>query len=237
MEVRYISNVTKEFDDMYRILIYKEPRPFIINSGSIKRSKNEVKDEDYKPSVSSLSRTKSLIRDLVLANDFDLFCTFTFDPDKVNRFSFESCWSKMSRWLHHQKENNPDFSYLIVPEHHKDGAWHFHALISHYSGTLRDSKHKSSSGRIVYNMTSYRSGFSTAVKIDNREAVSNYVTKYITKDFIKKFNQRRFFCSRNLNRPIKVSNSPIFSCSLPLFRHKLYDGESYELYELDKNLY
>lgn len=234
MQVRFISNVTKEYDDMFKVVIYKEPRPCIVNDGRIKRNKNEVDHDDYVPEISSLTRTKTLIRDIVLSNDFDLFCTFTFDPDKVDRFNFQSCWSKMSRWLHHQKENNSSFTYLIVPEQHKSGAWHFHALISHYSGSLRDSKHKSSSGRPVYNMTSYRSGFSTAVKIDNREAVANYVTKYITKDFIKTFNQRRFFCSRNLKRPIKTVNSPVFSLSLPLFRDHVYSGDSYDIFEISK---
>lgn len=233
MQVRFISNITKEYDDMYKIMIYKQPRAVICNEGRIKRHKSEVKD-DYTPEVSSLSRTKTLVRDIVLCNDFELFCTFTFDQTKVNRFSFTACWGKMSRWLHHQKENNKDFMYLIIPEKHKNGAWHFHALISHYSGSLRDSKHYSPSGRRVYNITSYRSGFSSAVKIDSREKVSSYVTKYITKDFIKEFNQRRFFCSRNLRRPVKEVNSRVFSVSLPMFRHHQYDGGDFDIYTVEK---
>lgn len=234
MQVRYISNITKEYNDMYKIMIYKEPRAFLVNEGNVKRSRHEVDDDTYEPTVSSLSRTKTLIRDIVLCNDFELFCTFTFDPDKVDRYSLAACWGKMQRWLHHQKDNNPDFKYLIVPEQHKDGAWHFHALISHYSGSLRDSKHKSGSGRTVYNMTSYRSGFSTAVKIDNKEAVAHYVTKYITKDFIKTFNQRRFFSSCNLERPVKTVNSPVFRASLPIFRHHLYDGGNFDIFAVEK---
>lgn len=235
MQVRYISNITKEYPDMFKVVIYKRPRPFLVNDGtSTKRPSELVKDEDYNPEISSLRRTKALIHDLVVCNDFELFCTFTFDPDKVNRFNYEACKGKMIRWLRHQQEKSKDFKYLVVPEQHKNGAWHFHALISHYKGSLRDSHHKSGSGRIVYNMTSYRSGFSTAVRIDNREAVGRYVTKYITKDFIKKFNRRRFFCSRGLLRPAKEINSSVFRDSLPLARHHDYDGGDFDIFTVDK---
>lgn len=231
MQVHIINNVTKEYPDMIKVMIYKQPQVYVREQGSTKRNKVQV-DENYEPSITSLSRTKSLIRDIVICNDFELFCTFTFDPDKVDRYNLMSCWCKMSRWIRHQKERSPDLKYLIIPEQHKDGAWHFHALISHYKGSLRDSKHKSATGLPVYNMTSYRGGFSTAVYIEDKEAVSHYVAKYITKDFVKKFNQRRFFCSRNLIRPVKTVNSPIFSLSLPLFRQKVADYSDREIYRL-----
>lgn len=231
MSVRVINNITKEYPDMIKVCIYKIPQYYYYEEGKTKRNKVEV-SEDYTPSITSLSRTKTLVSDLVLCNDFELFCTFTFDPDKVDRFSLSACWGKMSRWLRHQKDNSPDFKYLIIPEQHKSGAWHFHALISHYKGSLRNSNHKSGSGMPIYNLTSYRSGFSTAVRIENKEGVAAYITKYITKDFIKTFNQRRFFCSRNLIRPRKTVNSPIFSLTLPLFRRKVADYSDRELYTI-----
>ena len=231
MDVRFISNITKEYPDMIRVMIYKSPRPYIVPEYNAKRCPADI--DEYKPRISSLQRTKTLVRDIVLCNDFELFCTFTFDPDKVDRFNYSACCGLISRWIHNQKTKNPDMKYLFIPEQHKSGAWHFHALISGYKGSLRDSKHKSSSGRQVYNMTSYRGGFSTAVKIDNKVAVSNYVVKYISKSFIKLFNKKRFFCSRNLKRPIKSVNSPIFDKTLPIFRRHLYDGGDYDLYAVE----
>lgn len=233
MNVRIIQNITKEYPDMFKVVVYREPRYLIEPENRIKRNKNVV-NEDYTPEISSLSRTKTLVRDIVLCNDFDLFATFTFDPDKVNRYSYSECWGKFQRWIHHQKERSPELKYLLVPEQHKDGAWHFHALISHFKGSLRDSKHKTGTGRNIFNITSYRSGFSTAVYIDNKEAVSHYVTKYITKDFIKKFNQRRFTCSRNLIRPVKTINSPVLSFSLPLMKERIYESLDFELYNVAK---
>ena len=229
-EVRVINNIVKEYPTMFKVCSFKHPRIYV-NDGGVKRVK-EIVGDDYIPKLSSLSRTKTLIHDLILCNDFDLFCTFTFDPEKVDRFNFNACSYKVSRWIHHQKEKSPDMKYLIVPEQHKSGAWHFHALISQYKGTLRDSKHTSSTGRRVYNITSYRSGFSTAVKIDDREAVAVYVSKYITKDFIRMFNRRRFACSRNLIRPTKYINSDILKNTLPLFKEKIYEDQDFFYYSI-----
>lgn len=229
-EVRVIDNITKEYPDMIKVISFKNSRIYV-RDGSTKRPRDIV-DSDYRPQISSLARTKTLIHDLVLCNDFELFCTFTFDPDKVNRFSYLACLATMSKWLHNQKDKSPNFMYLVVPEQHKNGAWHFHALISHYNGTLRDSKHKTGTGRRVYNVTSFRSGFSTAVRIDSRESVANYVTKYITKDFIRYFNHRRFICSQNLKRPIKTYNSDLLKTTPPLFKSLCFDDQDYSIYTI-----
>lgn len=223
---------------MIRVVIYHEPKIFITNDHrSSKRKREDVCSIDYAPAVSSLKRTKQLVQDLVLCNNFDFFCTFTFDPKKVpHRENFNHCWLKMQSWLHHQKvratDCREDFQYLIIPERHKNGGWHFHALISHYTGSLRDSGHQTKYGRTIYNITSFRSGFTTAVKIDDKQGVSNYVTKYITKDFVKDFDKRRFYCSRGLKRPKKTINSKIFKETLPLFRKQLWTDQEKTMYEI-----
>lgn len=235
--VRVLSNITKEYPEMIKVVVYKKPR-YYVRSDNTKRNRVEVNDSTYIPKSSSLRRTKTLIKDIVLCNDFELFCTFTFDPKKVNSFDLISSWYVLSRWLHHQRNNSrekgKEFKYLVIPEQHKSGRYHFHALISGYTSTLKDTKLKSPSLRPIYNITSFRSGFTTAVPIDSKEAVSSYVTKYITKDFIKKFNQRRFFCSRNLVRPIKTTNSDIFKNTLPIFRKKVADNYETEEFIIDK---
>lgn len=235
--VRFVNNITKEYPDMFKIIIYKDTKVFTISS--TKRNRKEVNDSFYIPKISSLNRTKTLIHDIVLCNNFELFCTFTFNPDKIDSFNFGRCYCAMSTWLHHQndrsRERGKKFFYLIVPEQHKSGRWHFHALISGYIGSLKPSGNLSASGRPIYNITSFRNGFTTAVEIDSREGVSNYVTKYITKDFIKQFNQRRFFCSRNLSRPVKTINSNIFKRSLPIGRKFISENSQTFEYFVDKD--
>ena len=233
--VRFIHNVAKEYPDMIKITVYHEPKLYM-EPKCTKRDKHLVDDSTYLPTISSISRTKTLIKDIIICNDFDYFCTFTFDPKKINSFSYGKCLHSMSTWLHHQadrsRERHQIFKYLVVPERHKSGRWHFHALISGYTGSLRPSKVKTGTGRPVYNITSFRSGFTTATPIDDAEAVGFYVSKYITKDFIKTFNQRRFFASRNLIRPVKRSNTSILKHTLPIFKQRVAGNDYYTQYLL-----
>lgn len=235
-KVRVVNNITKEYPQMIKVVVYKQPHIFTY-SDSRKRKSVEVDDKFYDPKISSINRTKTLLHDLVLCNDFELFATFTFNPAKVDSFNYNRCLSVMSRWLHHQRDKatskGKDFKYLIVPEMHKSGRWHFHALISGYSSTLKLSPYKTDTLRPIYNITSFRSGFTTASLVDSKEALSNYVTKYITKDFIRNFNRKRFLCSKNLVRPVKSVNSPILSLTLPIFRHKVAESKDTFEYLLD----
>lgn len=224
---------------MFKVVVYKDTKCFTLG-GHVKRTREEVSDATYSPKISSLNRTKTLIRDIILCNNFDYFCTFTFNPDRIDSFNFGRCYSAMSSWLHHQRDNSRgkgiEFRYLIVPELHKSGRWHFHALISGYTGRLRPSGCVTSTCRPIYNITSFRSGFTTAVAVDSADGVANYVSKYITKDFIKYFNQRRFFCSRNLSRPIKTVNSSILRNVLPLSKRLVCDNRETFEYVIDKDL-
>lgn len=234
MQVRVVSNLTKVYPDMIKVVIYREPKFFITEHNLRKR---ELTDPDnFKPKISSLNRTKTLIRDIVLCNDFEYFCTFTFDPKKVDSFNLFACRAKMATWLHHQRDlstaQGREFKYLIVPEQHKSGRWHFHALISGYTSTLKRTKVVTRSMRPIYNITSFRSGFTTCTPIDSKEGVSNYVAKYITKEFIRVFNKKRFMCSKNLTRPQRIVNSNIFRNTLPVFRRRVaqnYDSDEFIL--------
>lgn len=236
ISIRVVNNITKEYPGMYKVVVFKEPR-YYTREDSTKRNR-EIVPENYSPTVSSLKRTKSLVRDIVLCNNFEYFCTFTFNPQKVDSFNFSACYHKLSTWLHNQKENSRlngrELKYIFIPERHKSGRWHFHGLISGYIGSLRPSGLFSGSDRPIYNVTSFRSGFTTAVMVDSDEGVSNYVTKYITKDFIKTFNQRRFFASKNLTRPVKTVNSKVLEFTLPLFKRQVCDSYDSVEYIIDK---
>jgi len=179
---------------------------------SIKQAENSSQDNPSR----SLRRTKTVISDYTKCNEFDLFVTFTF---KEKRQDQQACRRRMKKWLKNQRDIHGQFQYLIVPEFHKDNiSLHFHALIKNYKGKLTDSGKKINK-RKAYNIKSYKLGFSTAVYIDNTEKVANYIKKYITKDMILLGNKNRYFCSKNLNRPIKTYNVDLSTTLLnnPLF--------------------
>ena len=88
--------------------------------------------KDYKNHVDdvSIKRTKKKVYDYAKSNEWEWFVTFTFSPDKVNRYDYDECTKYLSKWFNNLKRSSPALSYLVVPEQHKDGAYHFHGLFS-----------------------------------------------------------------------------------------------------------
>lgn len=143
----------------------------------------EFDEKKYSESVrSSMSRTIKKIYDIGRSNMWDWFFTLTFNPDKVNSYDYMDCTKKLSKWLNNLRRSCPHMKYLVVPEQHKSGRWHFHGLFScvenldfSFSGRL------TSTGKHIFNVGQYSLGFSTAIKLDGDFAIVGYMTKYITK--------------------------------------------------------
>jgi hypothetical protein len=203
-----VDNILKIYPTKYQILIFKKP-PTIIPEGwepDIKPPKKSLHKiiVDENNLKKTLSRSKTTIQDIVLCNNFSQFVTFTFKDD---RYDIEKCKQKLSKWIKNQKKIRGDFQYILVPEFHKDHkAIHFHGLLQNYKGKLKlakDYKNKLP----IYNITSYRLGFSTLTHIESQEKVSSYIRKYITKDMpTMGKNKKRFWTSQHLKRPLKVQN-------------------------------
>lgn len=148
----------------------------------------------------SMARTVNRLYYLARSNKWDWFVTLTFAPDAVDRFDYDACVKLLSKWLNNCKRKAPDMAYLVVPEQHKSGAWHFHGLFNncHELG-FHDSGKKDKKKNRIYNIGSYHFGFTTATRIKDMEKVSKYISKYITKDLCAvTFGRKRFWASRNL---------------------------------------
>jgi hypothetical protein len=228
-----VYNVVKEYPKVIKIYVYKTPyvqREKGYNVSIGKPKQKQVANE--MSSHRSQRRSKTIVRDLILCNQFQYFCTFTFSSKKVNRHDISACKAKMSNWLHRQRYHSPKLRYLIVPELHKDGAVHFHALLGNFNGTLKDSTKRTKNKQIIYNLTGYRAGFSTAVPIDtNIEAVASYVTKYITKDMPLIDGRKRYWRSTNMVLPKKTINGQLSDYKRQLLTCKVFESEKYEIFE------
>lgn len=204
---------------MIKICIYREPLRMVSNSTKKPRKNTPKKAPDKR----SIARTRTALTDLCLCNKFDLFCTFTFDPKRYNSKNPMSCKRYMNNWIRNAKErHSKHLKYLIVAEHHKSGAIHFHALFMNYEGQLKPSG-VFQNGREVFNIPHWHFGFSTCCKIDNHIAVAKYVSKYIGKDLITLGGQKSYYCSQGLMRPEKSHNISLdfITKLLPLFREKI----------------
>lgn len=164
-----------------------------------KRRTEEQKKDDLRR---SLARTKQKIYDIVRNQEWEYFVTLTFDGKKVNRYDYAVCSKKLSQWINNVRKKVPLLKYMFVPEKHKDGAIHFHGIISNSDGLKLMDSGKRDHGRIIYNIGNYKLGFSTATKVKNNAAVVRYITKYITKEVeIEAKGRKRYWCSKFLERP------------------------------------
>lgn len=232
----YIKNIRKDYGKSSKILVYNRGTdispPTCNLHDAISCPECYVRSVNPVPSPSSLQRSKSMITDYTLANDFDLFCTFTYDPEKVDSFNVDEGKKVMSKWFNNERSRtSPDLVYLAVPELHKSGRIHFHALMKNYRGYLVFADRKVN-GRDVYNLDKWKYGYSTAVKIDDIRKVSSYMQKYITKDMLKIGNKKRYFASRNLIKPKVDYNVSMVEhvYSRPLFVKGKFVSEYYKIY-------
>ena len=76
----------------------------------------------------SLHRTKRNFFDLAMCNDFDYFVTFTCSPKIVSdRENLAFAKNKLRNAIKQfNRKYDAHISYLLIPEPHKNGAWHFH---------------------------------------------------------------------------------------------------------------
>lgn len=236
-----VFNYVKIYPTFVRVFQYPQPLKtrlpgWELVSGSEISSNSSLTTEFQKElyQKQSLRRTKTTLSDLTLCNEFDLFVTFTFAK---NRFDVTECKRKMSRWLQNQQTLHGKFTYLIVPEFHKDRkAIHFHGLLKNYRGGLKNSGIKQN-GRDVYNIKSYKAGFSTAVKIDNHAKVSSYIRKYITKDMPQFEGKKRYWCSTGLKRPLVLPNQGEHVLSLPFVHFTTeYETKTLTTFRADVNI-
>ena len=150
----------------------------------------------------SCSRTLKSVYDIARCDSWEWFVTFTFNGERVERYNYESCTKKLSYWLNNMRKKYPYMRYIVVPEQHEDGAFHFHGLFKNVDGFV-DSGHIDKKGRNVYNWISYKWGFTTATMIDDYRKASAYLCKYITKELCAVTEgKKRYWASRNVNRPV-----------------------------------
>lgn len=224
---------------MYRVILYKTP---FTPKPQTEKNMDKISSNFFKETSEerSIRKTRRTIHDLVSCNDFDLFVTFTFDPRKVDRYDMLGVYLKMQSWLRRQHQKNNDFKYIIVPEKHKDGAIHFHALMNDYPFILKKTNVIQDSRR-VYNIQAFRFGFTNATFLpaEDKEKVANYIAKYITKDMITLSNKRRYWSSRNLVKPNVYYNSVFDMGIQSKLDHTTLSMETdyNSLYEVPKDLF
>lgn len=151
----------------------------------------------------SVRRSRQAIYDISRSYSWEWFLTFTFSPDSVDRYDYDAVVALMSSWLKKMRKLNKDMRYILVPEKHKDGAYHFHGLFSDCDLQPKLWKRK------IYNIPCFEYGYTTATRVRNSQAACRYISKYVTKDICTvAFGKKRYWTSRNISKPDSVRVAP-----------------------------
>lgn len=172
---------------------------------------NDSKLED------NILRAKSKIFELAFCNHWDWFFTGTLDKTKYDRTDLDKYHKDLTQWFRdYKKKTGIQIAFLLIPELHSDGkSWHMHGFlrgipIEHLvqfrigdkmGKALADKVQK---GDAVFNWPAYskKFGFCDLEPIKNHEAVSKYVTKYVSKSLaegVTELNAHMYYHSRGLN--------------------------------------
>jgi hypothetical protein len=175
-------------------------------SGYIRRRKEAEPMTDERRAAAKRSaerRARQKMHDIVDSNVWDWFITGTLDSEKVgDRYDYESVSAKVAQRLDNIRRRISGATILMVPERHKDGAWHFHGLLSGFGDSIGTiiTEHKDNKGRPVYNWGLWTLGHSTATKVGDSEKAGKYLAKYMTKDNGLPEGKRRYWATHGADK-------------------------------------
>lgn len=173
----------------------------------------------------SMRRARAKLRRLALANGFDYFVTLTLSPEAVDRYEPKAIMAKVNRWLDNMVRRC-GLRYILVPEQHEKGGYHFHGFFAGTdlkvmdSGTIKRPGWKkpwkwsseeerdrwlAEGGRVVYNLPQWGLGFTTAMELYGEySAAVAYVCKYIGKQQGQRPMGRWYYSGGQLQQPAKT---------------------------------
>jgi hypothetical protein len=208
--LRYVSDVgilKKYRDDYYKLIhCFSLRNSGVDESPAIKGSAGHTSKLEE-----SLIRTKSTVHEIALCNDWGYMVTLTLDPQKYDRYKLKPFLKDLGKFLNNYNyQRRTSIKYLLIPEEHKDGAWHMHGLFAgippeHLSSFIRGvhPQFLIDNGYLNWKAYAERFGFCSFGAIRNAEGCAAYITKYITKQLQHtsiEVNSRLFYASKGLKR-------------------------------------
>lgn len=152
----------------------------------------------------SMRRARSKLRRLALSNEFQYFVTLTLDPEKIDRYDGAAVTKALGRWCDNMVRRH-GLRYILVPEQHKDGAFHFHGFMAG-DGLVAVDSGVEWDGRPVYNLPQWTLGFTTAQELyGTYSAAVGYCCKYIGKQQNQRPLGRWYYSGGDLREPDAVT--------------------------------
>lgn len=207
-------NIKKYNDSYYRLTVFKVriKNPGFEIESKYKSEKNNIESEGKLDK--SIIRARSKVFEYALCNDFDYFVTLTLDKNKVDRYNLDDFIKRLGQFIRdYRKKYGVNIQYLLIPERHKNNAWHMHGLIK---GIPKEHLSINKNGFKDWEAYAKKFGYISIDEIKNKEAVSKYITKYISKSFdggggVTEKNKKMYYCSRGLKKAEKIKEGTYYS--------------------------
>ena len=179
----------------------------------------------------SVSRAISTVREYGLSNEWDYFVLFTFRDGAVpDLMDIDDLAHRIGRRFRHIREDFPGYAcdYLIVPEIHPERRERIH-----FHGFLRDIPpdiiYRNKAGYWALKPFESSFGFANISPVENVEACSFYMLKYVCKDLAtlrKNDGGHLYYHSRGLKK-FEVVSKTFYPC-LERLLHEAGFEKNYE---------
>lgn len=244
--VNDVGIVRKYSDDRFKLVAMRVYRTKGVEEEKKHTAKGEAGNEEKLSN--NISRTRRRIKDLVMCNPWEWYVTLTLDENKQDRNDLQKYIKDLGQFVrNYRRKNNVDIKYLLVPELHIKGGWHLHGFFMNIKEddlrelTLKEKlpykiRKELQNGRKLYTWKQYgdRFGYTVVERIESKDKISSYITKYITKNTvstIKELNLHSFYASQGLKEPefvacdylLKEVDNPAFEneyCAIKWFKDK-----------------
>ena len=199
----YDSDVARveQFGNKRRLILHRSLRKKGIEVENKKKGLYKAENENVegKKLDNNISRARSKIFELAYCNHWEYFVTLTINPDKYDRKNLNKYHKDLTQFFRdYKKKYDSKIDFILVPELHKDGSWHMHGLIK---GILLQHLQKNEHGYLDWQHYKNKFGYISIDKIKSHDAVSRYMTKYISKDMksnVTELGAHTYYRSRGL---------------------------------------
>lgn len=207
-------------EDIYKIVAFKgnrDPDKVYVRDRE-EDQRNEAKLD------SNFSRARSMVLQYALCNPWEYFFTGTLDQTKFNRYDLDTFQAKLSQFIRDKrKAYHAKFQVLLVPEHHKDGAWHIHGLVHALPDDVLCAFAPPAPQKLIdggfLNWPDYmhKFGFCSLAPVRDPVATAYYISKYVSKDLARRekdLGKHLYFHSRPLRKAEKASDVYLYDPGL-----------------------
>ena len=193
--------IIKKYGDKYKVTICKldvwEKESYENFNG---KEKENTETEEVGKLQNNISRAKGKVFEYAKCNDWQYFATLTLDKKKKDRYNLQVYIRDLGRFIRNERaRTGADIKYLLIPEQHKDTAWHMHG---YFYGIPQSDVVQNEYGYYSWERYAQKFGYCSLDKIKDKERCDNYITKYISKEMgglaIEK-NKKLYYVSRGLN--------------------------------------